>query len=270
MFLEIEDNSYFVNNFIKIMTSKFINIYYNINDPHMSKNIENEEKTENKEDLENEENKYIPLQEKKENKDNQENSQQKKEEKKENEENIEGQEKLLVLFFIEDRLKTLEKKLNDNSEIIFKQVFKKIFQDYLNELQRLQSSKNKEFKVNAQIIDINEVEKNFEAELLIFFKNEFFKYFFCIILKLMMNNLKNILNTIYQKELKENESISKIINQKAEDSLKTITEKLKEDLIIELDKNVKVQDNKNDTLELDKNVKVQDNKNDTFDFDFNS
>ena len=40
-----------------------------------------------------------------------------------------------------------------------------------------------------------------------------------------MNNLKNILKTIYQKELKENESISKIINQKAEDSLKTITEK---------------------------------------------
>ena len=40
-----------------------------------------------------------------------------------------------------------------------------------------------------------------------------------------MNNLKNILKTIYQKDLKENESISKIINQKPEDSLKTITEK---------------------------------------------
>ena len=66
--------------------------------------------------------------------------------------------------------------------------------------------------MNAQIIDINEVEKNFEAELLIFFQNEFFKYFFYIILKLFMNNLKNILKTIYQKELKENESISKIIN----------------------------------------------------------
>ncbi len=44
MFLEIEDNSYFVNNFIKIMTSKFINIYYNITASHMSNNIENEEK----------------------------------------------------------------------------------------------------------------------------------------------------------------------------------------------------------------------------------
>ena len=52
------------------MTSKFINIYYNINATHISKNIRNEEKIENKEDLENEENKYNPLQEKKENKDN--------------------------------------------------------------------------------------------------------------------------------------------------------------------------------------------------------
>ena len=75
--------------------------------------------------------------------------------------------------------------------------------------------------------------KILKPELLIFFKNEFFKYLFYIILKLFMNNLKNILNTIYQKELKENESISKLINQKAEDSLKIITEKLKEDLIID-------------------------------------
>ena len=44
------------------MTSKFINIYYNITASHMSNNIGNEEKIENKEDLENEENKYIPLQ----------------------------------------------------------------------------------------------------------------------------------------------------------------------------------------------------------------
>ncbi len=133
--------------------------------------------------------------------------------------------------------------------------------------------------MNAQIIDINEVEKNFEAELLIFFKNEFFKYFFCIILKLFMNNLKNILNTIYQKELKENESISKLINQKAEDSLKIITEKLKEDLIIELEKYVKVQDNKNENQKAENSLKIIteklkenliiDNKND-FDFDFNS
>ena len=44
IYSKIEDNSYFVNNFIKIMTSKFINIYYNITASHMSNNIENEEK----------------------------------------------------------------------------------------------------------------------------------------------------------------------------------------------------------------------------------
>ena len=50
-----------------------------------------------------------------------------------------------------------------------------------------------------------------------------------------MNNLKEILISNYQKELKENELIQKIINQKAENSLKSITDKLKQNLILELD-----------------------------------
>ena len=50
-----------------------------------------------------------------------------------------------------------------------------------------------------------------------------------------MNNLKNILIMNYQKELKENEIVQKIINQKAENSLKSITDKLKQNLISELD-----------------------------------
>ena len=50
-----------------------------------------------------------------------------------------------------------------------------------------------------------------------------------------MNNLKNILIKNYQKELRDNENMQKIINQKAECSLKFVTEKLKEDLLKDLD-----------------------------------
>ena len=87
-----------------------------------------------------------------------------------------------------------------------------------------------------QISDEAEIEKNFKEELFNFFNNEFFKYFFCIIIKLFMINLKNILIENYQKELKENEKMTKIINEKAENSLKYVTQQLKEKLLKELDK----------------------------------
>ena len=51
-----------------------------------------------------------------------------------------------------------------------------------------------------------------------------------------MNNLKKLLIDNYQKELKENENMIKIINQKAEKSLKYVTQKLKADLLNDLDK----------------------------------
>ena len=51
-----------------------------------------------------------------------------------------------------------------------------------------------------------------------------------------MNDLKTILIDNYEKELKENEEMKKIINQKAENSLKYVTRNLKEKLLYELDK----------------------------------
>jgi hypothetical protein len=129
----------------------------------------------------------------------------------------------------------MEKKINEASNKAFEKIFKIKYQIYLSDLQREQSVKNKEFNDNSQIIDVIEVEKNFREKLFTFFKNEFYKIFFCIILKLFMTNLKNILILNYKKELKENEIIQKIINQKAEDSLKSITQKLKDNLVNELD-----------------------------------
>ena len=104
-------------------------------------------------------------------------------------------------------------------------------------MQKEQSSQNKAFGVNLQIIDFNGIQKDFKEELFIYFNNEFFKNIFCIILKLFMNNLKKQLIDYYKKELKENEKMREIINKKAEDSLKYITQKLHESLLKELNRN---------------------------------
>ena len=68
-----------------------------------------------------------------------------------------------------------------------------------------------------------------------------------------MTNLKNTLIDNYKKELKENEIMKKIINKKAEDSLKYITQKLHESLIKELNENFN--DNNNEKIEEKKEVK---------------
>jgi hypothetical protein len=143
---------------------------------------------------------------------------------------FECKEKPLVLIFILDRLEKLQKILNDCSKNIFEEIYKQLFQEYLSELHLKQCSRNKQFEINYNAIDSYDINKNFKEELFQYFKNEFFKYFFCLILKLFMNNLKNILIDNYKKEIKENEEMIKIINEKAEYSLKSVTKNLKQKL----------------------------------------
>ena len=64
-----------------------------------------------------------------------------------------------------------------------------------------------------------------------------------------MNNLKKILIDYYTKELKENEKMQKIINKKAEDSLKNISQKLQESLLKELNENFNEQKKKNNEFD---------------------
>ena len=261
MYKKIKNKSYFEDNFIQIMTTKYINIFNYLNDENIIvDNIENKEDQQKEENPENQENREnqgkeeniekVENEEKKENEENKDN--QKKVENKEN--NIyEKGEKPLVLFFIEDRLPKLKTIINNSSKKIFDKIFKIKFQDYLSDLQKEQSLKNKEFDVNSQIIDVAETEQIFKDKLFKYFNNEFFKNFFCIILKLFMTNLKNTLIDNYKKELKENEIMKKIINKKAEDSLKYITQKLHESLIKELNENFN--DNNNEKIEEKKEVK---------------
>ena len=100
----------------------------------------------------------------------------------------------------------------------------------------------KKISKNNQLINKHEIEKNFKEKLLPFFKNEYFKIFFCIILKLFMKNLKDSLDIIVKKELDENENL---INEKAENSWKNIIETLKNNLISELDNLMNEQKEKN-------------------------
>ena len=150
---------------------------------------------------------------------------------------LEGNERPVFLIVIKDRLKKLNENLNNYSKHIFeKYIYNKLYQKYSNDLKMQQCKRSKEFNTTNHIIDEEDIEKNFKKKLLILFQNEFFRYFYCIIIKLFMDNLENILIEIYQKELKENEAMTKIINAKAENSLKFVTQQLKSKLLEDLEK----------------------------------
>ena len=75
-----------------------------------------------------------------------------------------------------------------------------------------------------------------------------------------MNNLEQNFESIVKKELIDNEEAQKILHQKAENSLKIITENLKEKLISELDIVMKEKEEKNNNGKHKKEKK--DNNND--------
>ena len=228
IYRNIEDKKYFEDNFINIMGTKFFDIYNHLNndidilneEKEDQENIirKNEQANQIREENQNENNIIEENKDVYKNKDYQKN-------KKE--------DKPLVLFFIEDRIQKLKDIISNTSQKAFNKIFDKLYQDYSNDLQKEQYSLSKTYGVNCQAIDPSEIEKTFKEELFINFNNIFFKNMFCIILKLFMNNLKKILISYYQKELKENEKMQKIINKKAEDSLKNISQKLQQSLLKE-------------------------------------
>ena len=143
-----------------------------------------------------------------------------------------------------NQLENIKKKLNDGATLMFeKQIYKELYQNYSSDLRKQQSILSKQFNTTKQVIDEGEIDNNFKKELLDFFRNEFFKYFFCIIIKLFMQNLENNLINNYQKELKENKEIVSIIDEKAKKSLKDVTKQLKENLLEDLKKYFKQSEN---------------------------
>ena len=233
IYSKIEDEKFFEENFIKIMETKFFDIYNHLNAIY----ILNEEKEDQENFQENEQENQI-------NEENENYNQMKEDniDMNKNEGNKINKKKIdkpLVLIFIEDRLQKLKNIINNTSKKVFEKIFNKNYQDYLIDLQKEQSVLSKAYGVNYQLIDFSEIEKTFKEKLFIIFNNVFFKNMFCIILKLFMNNLKKILIDYYTKELKENEKMQEIINKKAEDSLKNISQKLQESLLKELNENFK-------------------------------
>ena len=186
------------------------NIQNNINE-----NVQNEQE----ENIQNE-NGNIHQEEQKEEENKEE--ERKNDEEKENieEEKQQMEDKSAIVTFIEESLEQLKKNLDSTSNKVFEKIFKEEYNKYLEELLKEQKIKNEDFKDNRQLMDISEVEKNYRDILFIYFKNEYFKIFFCIILKLFMNNLKEIFDMIVKKELTDNKDVLKIINEKAENSLK--------------------------------------------------
>ena len=250
IYKNIENQNYFVDNFIKSMRDKFIDIFNNLengNKPLDENEKGNEGENENQENnveenIEQEEineqnniNENIQ-QEQQENIQNENDINQQENNNEQNkEEKEEAEDKPEIITFIEGNLEKLRKRLDTASNKVFEKIFKERYNKYLEELLKEQRTKNEDFKDDRKLMDISEVEKNYREKLNVYFKNEYFKIFFCIILKLFMNNLKDILDMYIEKELIKNENVQKIINEKAEISLKDITEDLKNHLITELD-----------------------------------
>ena len=268
IYRNVENPNYFFDNFIKIISDKFIQIFNflenenipldneeneinnenigennpqennieenqgqeinNIEQNNINENI-NQDNYQNEND--NQQDIKVKEEEEEESKEEEEKNNQENEIQNENAENeIKG--KPAIIPFIKKKLKKFSKILDEEFNKIFGKIFNERFDIYFKDLLDEQTEKNREYRDNTQLINKHEVEKNFQEKLFPLFKNEFFKISLCIILKLFMNNLKEILEMIVQKELKENENI---INQKAENSLKNITEMLKKKLIAELD-----------------------------------
>ena len=202
-----------------------------------NENIINQQENNNEQNNINENNKQNENNQQEEEKEENEEEEEKNEEQKENEqEPIEQmEEKSPIVIFVEESLEKLKKTLDTASNKIFNKIFKERYNQYLDELLKEQKLKNEDFRDDRKVMDTSEVEKNYKEKLSIYFKNEYFKIFFCIILKLFMNNLKEILDKYVKEELTDNKEVQKIINEKAENALKDITENLKNNLISELD-----------------------------------
>ena len=204
------DDNFFYNNFKKIMKSKIIDIYNNLNGTNIS--YENNEE--------------------------------------------------YIVIYVENKINSIMDNLNHASNNIFEVKYKKLFNEHLSDLTLKQSSRNTEFKTKYDLINASEINNSFKKRLFQFFQNEFLKYFFCIILHLFMNIIKDRLLKNYREEILENKEIQKIINSKAEDSLKSITERLKSELLVEVDKYFPNQ-------EEDKKNETESKNNDVVDVEFN-
>ena len=229
------------------------NINENINQQNNENEVEEQENDDNEEE-ENEE------QENNEQNDPNENNHNEDNQNENNQVVEEIREKSPVELLVQENLKKLGRSIDEASNKTFDKIFKKRYDDYLKDLLKEQEAKNREFQNDESIINILEVENSFKEKLLPIFKNEFYKIFFCIILKLFINNLEQNFESIVKKELIDNEEAQKILHQKAENSLKIITENLKEKLISELDIVMKEKEEKNNNGKHKKEKK--DNNND--------
>ena len=264
----IEDNQVQENNIEENQVQEINNNneQNNINENINQQNNENENEEEEKDDNEEEENK--------EQENNEQNNQNENNMNENNQVEEEIREKSPVELLVEENLKKLGRSIDEASSKTFDKIFKKRYDEYLKDLLKEQEAKNREFQNDESIINLLEVENSFKEKLLPIFKNEFFKIFFCIILKLFMNNLEENFDSIVKKELIDNEEAQKILHQKAENSLKIITENLKEKLISELDivmkeKEEKNNKGKNEKKEKDNNNKKKiENNNEDIDFAF--
>ena len=268
VYKNLDNPTYFIDIFCENIKQKLLDVFNNLENDNLQLNdIQNE----NNENIEKENNVEENIEQERNEEEENENEENEEEEKNENNQiENEAREKSPVELFIEENLNKLRNSINAFSNKTFEKVFKNRYDEYLKELLKEQEAKNREFHCSGSIINTQEIENNFKEKSLLIYKNEFFKIFFCIILKLFLSNLKYNFDSIVEKELTKNQDAQKIINQKAENSLKIITENLKEKLILELDNVMKEKEELKNEINKENDINKNENElnNDDIDFAF--
>ena len=217
--------------------------------------IEENEKEENEKEDNDEEEKKEQYNNNEQNININENNHQEINEENNGEQNEEKQDEPPIEHLIKVILKKIRNTLNIVSDKKFNNKFEERFTFYFKELTEEQKKKHQEFHDNTYLINDQEDKENFKEILKPLFKNEFFKIFFCIILRLFMINLDEYFKNIILTEITENKNVQKILYQKAEKSLKNITENLKQNLITELNNVMKYKQNEQKEKKIEEEKK---------------
>ena len=126
--------------------------------------------------------------------------------------------------FINVKLKEINKILEKISDYLINIIYSLNIQKYFYLLQVEQSELNYYWKTNLQINNFSKIENDFKFQCFNYFKKYFYQIFFCGIIKLFYNNLKDLINENYNKKIEQN----KIIKNKddLEKNVKLLNEEL--------------------------------------------
>ena len=109
--------------------------------------------------------------------------------------------------FIKEKLNEIKKILEKFSDYLLNLIYSLNVQKYFYSLQVEQSDLNDYWKTNLQINNFSKIEDEFKFQFFNYFNKYFYQIFFCGILKLFYDNLKEIVNESFNEKIEQNKII---------------------------------------------------------------